>query len=335
MKKTLLIVFGSIAAAGLALGIIGFALGGWFGSVVFSSGRMYYAEHGRQVALADAPAWMRHWNGTWQLFGWNDAWPEDWEGAAQDEAVIAEPGEFTAAPFAAGDDVKVDIEIDAGYLTIQEGDEWGLEVRGPLAATARVEDGVWKIESKANLDNIRTSSQDWNARPRFYRGGEDVTTDYILTLPRDVGALDAELGMGVVSASGLAMQKADFTLSLGLMKVKDSTAEKADFHVDLGAAEVKDFTAVNCELSADLGSIEYTGDVTGTLEADCELGAINCTLKRPASYGYDLEVGLGAITIDGNSGVVTGQGSVKSPGGDERPLYKLKCDLGAIDIAFE
>lgn len=331
MKKVLLIVFGSVAAVGIVLAIIGFAMGGWLGSIVFRNGFMSYENRHNQVEIGDAPGWFGNRNGQWYGFGWNDYDSGDWTNSA---AMNTEVTDSIDAPFTqAGSGAKVDIEIDAGYLTVKTGDEWGLEVRGPLAVTSTVEEGVWKLESRADLDNIRTSSENWESRPRFYKNGVDVTTDYILTVPADMGELEASLDMGVMTVNGVTMQKSDLQLDLGLMQVNGCTADRAEFTVDLGAAEIMDFTARECKMDVNLGSIDYEGDVTELLDADCDHGGINCTLADPGEYGYELKVGLGGISIDGQDMAYTTK-DTNSGNPGTLPMYRLECDMGGIEIHF-
>lgn len=332
MKKVLLIVFGSVAAVGIVLAIIGFAMGGWLGSLVFRNGQMSYENRHSQVDIGNAPGWFAGRSGSWYGWGWNTLDDGDWSASG---AMNTEVTDSIDAPFTqAGNAAKVDIEIDAGYLTIQTGDEWNLEVRGPLAVTSEVEEGVWKLESKTNLDNIRTSSENWESRPRFYKDGVDITTDYILTVPEDMGELEASLDMGVMTVNGINMQRSDLQLDLGLMKVDGCTADRAAFTVDLGAAEITDFTARECTMDVNLGSIDYEGDVTELLDADCDLGGINCTLADPGEYGYDLKVGLGGISIDGQDMAYTTKDTVSGNPGT-LPRYVLECDMGGIEINFQ
>lgn len=337
MKKVLLIVFGSIAALGLVLAIVGFAMGGWFGSLIFSQGRVLYGEREQITDIGEAPVWARNWKNTWQMFGWRD-WQDydyDWGEDYASDAGALETTDHIDAPFTqAGSAVKVDIEIDAGYLTIQTGDNWGLEVRGPLAITSEMKEGEWKLESRVDLDHIRTSSEDWSGRPRFYQGGVDVTTEYILTLPESVGELDVNLALGLVEIEGLVMDEGDFSVDMGKMEVWDCEAARADFSVDMGAIRTEGFASKLCSLNVNMGSIEYEGEVTERLEADCDMGSIRCELSDPGEYGYSVDVGLGAVTIDGAGTAHPFSGTETSANTHLTPFYDLECDMGAIDVVF-
>lgn len=337
MKKVLLIVFGSVAAVGLVLAIVGFAMGGWFGSLIFDRGRVLYGERQEVTDIGEAPAWARNWRNTWQIFGWGD-WRDfdyDWGYSSDTSIGTQETTDSISAPFTQeGSSVRVDIEIDAGYLTVQTGDEWGLEVKGPLAVTSEMEDGEWKLESKTNLDNIRSSSQNWGSRPRFYHNGVDVTTEYILTLPKNVGELDVSLAIGLVEIEGLVMDKGDFSVDMGKMDLRDCEATKADLSADMGAIEATGFTSKLCSLNVSMGSIEYEGDVTERLEADCDMGSIRCTVSDPGEYGYEVNVGLGAITIGGANKAHPFSDTDKSSNTHLTPFYDLECEMGAIEVMF-
>ncbi len=328
-KKIVLIVFGCIAAAGLVIAIIGFALGGWFGSFMVYQGRLVYEERGVQHPLGDVPFWIgddgviTDW-GTDASGGW-ESWSYEDTGGSGERMTME-------APFDNVSELKaVALDVSVGYVDVRVGDSYSLEVQGPLKMESSFVDGVWTITSKIDLESVRTSSENWKSGPRFYRGGEDITTQYVLTLPKEVAELSAGLEMGVMDLDGLVMGRAALTQNLGLMRVAHCEADDLNVDVDLGAAEIKGFETDNCTLKVGLGNIDYEGSVAEILDANCDLGNISCKLEKPERYGYTVDVSLGNITIGEQSFSGSRQDSKDS---DLHPLYRLTCGLGNIDVTF-
>lgn len=360
-KKIVLLVFTVITLGGIALTLTGFALGGRTGGLQVGDGKVAYrTTDGKEKVLGNVPAGWNFtvfghsytWddNGKWD--GWDDDYDHDYdhdydydydppEPPEPPEAPEApEAPEPPAAPTAPGrtatsfaDANIIDLDIGAGYVTIKTGSEASLVVDGPLEYTSKMEEGVWKIKSKHNLDGIRTSTEIWKDRPRFFRNGKDVTTTYTLTLPATATHLETELGMGSMEIEGLTLTEGDFTIDMGELKVKDCTIEDASYSADMGAVDVTGHNGRLCELETNMGAIKFSGNVTEWMEADCTMGSIKADLPRPERYGWKAETSLGSIDIDGKGAAGLSSGSSGENNG-EGPFFELKCDMGSIEVKF-
>lgn len=347
-KKIALMVFAGIAVIGLLVTIVGYAMGGRQVNLATDDGQVVLRSAGQKKVLGTAP---RNWNNSRLYFfggSWDD-WDYDYDDHYDDDddyddddyvrysgdengsATSIGAGAATVANQGVAHSIEVD--ISAGYITLKPGDTASLAVEGPLEYTSDIRDGVMKIVSDERVNRISRSSDDWKGRPRFIRDGVDITTEFIITVPRDA-MLDVELSMGAIEGKDLVLSQGEFSIDIGLLEIQNSSAIKSSFEADLGAVEVKGFKGETTSLKANLGSVSFEGDIATLLEADCELGAIEATLPRPENYGYSAETSLGAISIDGHGHASLG-GSAHQGDHNQKPFYDLECELGAIEIKFK
>jgi hypothetical protein len=314
------IVFGSLALCGLILILVGALLGGQFGYYALSGGKFVYVSPGGILPLTDAPAWI-------SALGRNAERPQS--ARPSDTSPETNSGiQSIAAPFGDGQLEKLKIRISAGDVTVRVGDAWGLEVDGPLTAESYFEDGVWEVRSL--YDSVAPGFL-----KRFFLNGADVTTRFTLTVPSGFETLDIEVGMGKSSVAGLKLEELVCATDMGRTQVRDITARRAEFKVDMGQVTVTGLVAESCELTCGMGDIELVNGEIGTLlSVDCGMGNVNATLRRPASYGYSVQVGLGNVQIDGVS-CVRGEGGTQSGNGGETPFFELECGMGNVTIRFK
>ncbi|MDL2254427.1 DUF4097 domain-containing protein [Ruminococcaceae bacterium OttesenSCG-928-I18] len=353
-KKIVFAVFGGIALLGLLMSIVGWVLGGRPGTLRVSEGEVLYQADGESVAVAKATGWghMRNalpWHWIDRELASEEA--EQWEGH-EEETHEAYPEYEDSQWLVSGEEIQIDaekqqvplsfdlselkqvqVDIDAGYLVIKQGEELGFTVQGPMEYTSEFQNGVWMIHSSTDLDGANTKP-DGNAT-RFYNNGQDVTTVFTIYLPKNAAGLEAQLDLGVMTVKDLEVDWLDLSLDFGSAQVKDVKAARADFTVDLGGMEVRDVEADDCSLNVDLGSVELTGVVHHSLNTNCELGAIVVKMPRPANgYNCTTEVNLGNIEVDGISTNVMGSGTFSE--GDHPDLQiNVHCDLGSVEVQFE
>lgn len=329
-KKIFLAIFGGLAAAGLAVMLVGFSMGGRPGSVRLQNGSVVYVAAGEEVRLGNAPTALHGRN---EAGEYSDA--SEFKGWHETDAAALQ-NYFSGAkdiPLPEDGFAEVEIDITAGYVTVIAGDEARLQVLGPLETTAKMDEGVCEIKSESDLNSFyNVGSQ--NGMTRFYQNGNDVTTEYLITLPAGVRKVDVGLSIGAMTVQGLSVEEGEFSQDVGSLLVNDCTVQKAEVATNLGAAEVRGFSGASCALKVDVGSIDFKGQVSDVLKVDCDLGGVTATLPRPESYGWRAEVGLGSITIDGvEHGHMFRDGAAES-NANARPLLDLECGMGSIDVKF-
>ncbi len=367
-KKIVLAVFGGIAVLGLLTSVAGWLLGGRVGNLNTVDGYLTYTAGGKTVQVSKAPAWIdrlgyyiNHWDEN--RFGWNNYdYDYDYDYDSDYDNNLDENGEYNPRfafneedfsqptwwvsgedvttqgeervenlPFTAAQLQYANIDIEAGYVVIQEGENPGLTVRGPMSYKSTFSDGDWDITSDVGR-NISTRTE--NGVLRFYQGGRDITTVFIVTLSKNVQDVQGELDFGTMTVKPLETQNLNLHLALGAMQVQGGKAQDAVLAVELGDMRVNGLVAESCALDVELGKMDFVGTVNSSLSANCELGTLNAKLTKPANgyYAY-AKADLGNITVDGQ-GVTMSEHSFGQEGGHSLEM-DLNCGLGSMVVDFQ
>ncbi len=327
-KKIFFAVTGGLALFGLAVCIVGYALGGRLGSISAMDGKLIYINRSEVINLGNVPSWWR-WNSVpgLPIFGLN-LFDEDESSAASggDASTGGQPAQ--SAPLAADEVRRVEVNIAAGNLVIRSGSTFSIEADGLLEYAGSVRNGTWDIRSVLPRSGVQ------NENGRFWLDGRDITTTYTVTLPQSVQSLDIELGMGRATVEGLALENLECSTDMGRLEVTGVSADRADFEVNMGDILVTGFTAREAELDCELGGITLEGEVSRSLTADCELGGITIQVRRPASYSGRASASLGRVSVDGQHERGRFSGSFADGIKNTDLRFDLSCELGSIDLNF-
>lgn len=312
-KRVLLGIFAGVTLLGVILLVLGYALGGRVGSFGVQDGQWVYATRRETLQLGSAPAWAA-WleNGP----GPAPAAPAvPWQGSADGDSVPAN-ADFAGLK-------NLDIDIDAGYVTVRVGEDVGLHVDGTMPYTANFNGSTWEI--KAQHNGITTRWQD--GETRFWLDGRDVTTHFTIVVPQNLQKVEAYLAMGTLTIQGLQLDEGEFKVDLAALIIGDVQAQKLHLQAELGAVEATGIVTQECDIDVSLGAVEFEGQAA-QIDANCDLGSIEIRLPRPQNYTWETDCDLGSIRIDG-------QKRNNTEGGTPGELHlDLTCGLGSIDVEF-
>lgn len=325
MKRNIILsIFGGIALFGLVLMLVGFIMGGRLGYFYTKNGQFYYRSQGNYIQLKDLPSWA------WQT---NSASTPATTPAVQSQNTNNDHGHATAGNDHGTNTVgsqqvqRMQIDIAAGYVEIKTGDTADLQVDGPLEYESHISNGTWTLKTRHELDNIRSNAG------RFFRNGEDITTTFTITLPRQMEYMDIEIGFGTSTLDGFDITELDCTTSMGDMTITNTTARDTELDCSMGNIDAINLTTNNLDISCDMGKITFSGNVTNLFTAECAMGAVKASLPRPADFGWTAEVGMGKINVDGNNKIGI-SGNTQGGNQNARPFFDLEADMGTIEISF-
>lgn len=332
-KKIFFAITGGLALFGLAVAIVGFALGGRPGGITAMDGKLVYYNSQEMIPLADTPSWWR-WKGL-HLFSWNSDFFDNDDntvasGSNSTGGAPASPGGQSSqgVPFQDGQLREVELDISAGRLIVRSGSEYGIEVDGLLEYTSTFKDGTWKIKS-VFPGSVKSENG------RYWLDGKDITTTFTVTLPQSFHSLDVELGAGHATIENFTLDELECETDMGRLEVNNVTADKAEFQVNMGDMTINGFAARTVELECDLGSITLEGDVSQNVKASCDVGNITLRLARPASYSGSAGSSLGNVNVDGRRTKGDFSGGFDNAATSSTPKFKLECSLGNIDLEFK
>ena len=237
---------------------------------------------------------------------------------------------------------EVRIDLDLGSVAFEPAGDYGVSLAWtPDAAGYQLhytlDGGVLRIWSTGN----------WGPQTVLGQPGAEVT----VYLPEGAGLTAAELDLDLGGASlyGFSAESLTVDADLGAVSMCEVQAGSASLTLDMG-----DLTLTGCQFgSADLalsaGSLTAQDlTVTGTLEAESDMGAIDldgvlgtrtdltASLGDVALHvnlpvqacGYDLEVDMGSITVDGKNF----RHSANQAGGTHH--IRVEADMGDVELTF-
>lgn len=116
-------------------------------------------------------------------------------------------------------------------------------------------------------------------------------------------------------------------MDMGSLEIGGCNLEKVYINLDMGSFEASDCYLGKAEVDLDMGSMELNNVSLSKLDANLDMGSAEITLLQDGKndYGYDLEVDMGSIEINGED-----QGRKYKADGDNR--IEIECDMGDIEI---
>jgi DUF4097 and DUF4098 domain-containing protein YvlB len=205
---------------------------------------------------------------------------------------------------------SLDVEVDAGDLTIKQGDTFAVE-SNLRRLTVREENGRLIIRNKEE-------------RLRVDRAA-------VLTVYLPIQALNQvriTTGAGRLTVDALMAEVLELEFGASEVMFGSLTAtRKAD--IDGGAGKITIGGGKLCDLSLNMGvgQLNLTGELIGDCEMDLGVGETNITLLgNKEDYALDIEKGLGSVSVEGTDATRFGNGSNR---------IDIDGGVGAIRIDFE
>lgn len=320
-KKIFISICGIFIAGGVLLCLVGKVMGGELGTFYVTGGQAQYISKNNTIPLGKLP-------GNWNFDPTSLDVPKPPKAPKPPKSPTTTTGSAVTNGIPTNTESirKIDIQLSAGDVIIQTGDTPSLIVDGRLEATSQFDanDGKWKIKAVKNNLIFKNNLFWWN--------NEDWTTTYTITIPQTFVDLDISIDMGTLTLPDITVQEAEIHTNMGTITAGNLHATEADISTEMGTITVTGLSAQECSLNAEMGSIDVVGNITQKLEADCSMGNVSVTLPADTSYRWEVESGMGSVSIDGQeySGIKT-----KSQGGSSNALLlDLEASMGSIDISF-
>lgn len=223
----------------------------------------------------------------------------------------------------------VDLEMDAGNLTIQKGSEYSVsyegypvgkepryEVKGDtLVLTQKMEVGLTKSSFPSGCSVTLTIPE--GASPELdlelSMGGLELKDLALGTVSMDLdmggctvtdctmGGFHIDADMGAITFTDCTMGNGSMDADMGSITLKNYNFDDATFAADMGGIKISDATFASADCKADMGSVEVSGTFA-TLSADCGMGSIKVTTASDGKdANMDLVTDMGKITVNGEN----------------------------------
>lgn len=157
----------------------------------------------------------------------------------------------------------------------------------------------------------------------------DLTYDAETTRP-DISITDGTLVVKTNDEHYISGDKNGFTMTLEITVPTGTSLSKADLSMDACQVDLSDLDAKNLDLSMDIG--ELTSEDLTFDTAKFSLNLCDATLKmagETADYDYDIESGLGSVSLEGDD-------IEKAFRHNNAPFYyDLETDLSDVTIDYQ
>ncbi len=208
-------------------------------------------------------------------------------------------------------DVK-ELDIDVTYVELEIISSDSSEVKVSVENLAsELQDNLW---IKKEGTELKIKSENRNIWKRF---GKNDTGKLVVFLPK-----------------GQSLREVSVDVGAGSMRVEELQAENMNLEIGAGYAEIRNFKANNLDIECGTGMVMLTGSVSESVGMDCGVGNISYEdTGKYSDYNYDLEYGLGGITIhDEQYGGISGEKKIKNNAQKE---MKIDCGLGNVNVSFQ
>lgn len=122
--------------------------------------------------------------------------------------------------------------------------------------------------------------------------------------------------------------------SMTLYVPKGMVFDSAELSVGAGSMEIENLRTRELDMEVGVGSIEADRIEAEDLSLTCGMGSIEMTAKgNKQDYNYDLDVGMGGITIGGSE--FNGMAIEKQVQNHAVNNMEMECGMGSIEIYFE
>jgi len=196
---------------------------------------------------------------------------------------------------------SLNIDIGMSELEIKTGTEFKIEANNVSIDTFKssVQNGQWDIEDKmsSKLFNINKYNT--------------IVTIYI---PESFNSekIKINIGAGQLIVDKLAASSIDINVGAGNLKISNLTTDEAN--IECGA-----------------GNIDISGKINNKSNIKCGMGNVNLELKgNEKDYNYNLTVGVGEITLNGNN--FTGLGNKVIENISASKSLKIDCGVGKLNV---
>jgi hypothetical protein len=259
----------------------------------------------------------------------------------------------------------IDVEADAYFITLREGDAYGVKVRNAWTNAGEpeigVEDGVLRINADYGARRDRDARRgarivNWLIKNFGGLGGPGEAPLIEITYPEDarLGGVVIDADAGNVTVSGLAAAALSVECDAGGLSIKETDARELRVDMNAGECRIDDTRAETAVVSMDagsfsasgfdcgaltgnfnVGSVYVEGRLRGDVDISASMGDVRLKTDLPESdYDVDLDVSLGVASVNGRE---IGKADARGFGGPGPAPYKLrvKTDMGGVDVEFD
>lgn len=218
----------------------------------------------------------------------------------------------------------LDIELDFGELKIYPGDGFRVIGTDILENTMNI-----SVNSSGVLSIHQDSDNKWFD---WTPGHMNVPHQKLeITVPKDVylDFFNMNNGLSESDIRGIRTERAEFSFGAGENRLSDFIADEVTIDGGVGDTHCNNVKFNDITMDVGVGNMSIKGEVTGDCDIDTGVGDFDMEIiGNPDDYYFDVDAGVGDITIDGSH--------VSGRFGNSRADNKIDIDagVGGVDVSF-
>lgn len=227
---------------------------------------------------------------------------------------------------------SLDFDIDYGHVKLLLGDKFSIDADGLFeegSFESVVKNGVWTIR---NVSYDKVNVFGWRI-PVITIFGDRYEPDIVITIPKDFVADDITLNLGAVrlEAERLRSNTGKFQIGTGDANIEQlEVTEKSSFDVGAGSMRLNRVDIRNITVDCGVGYISLEGKITGKNEVTCGVGKVKMDLEGDIEgYSYDIQSGIGSVTVNGKNYVGSVDRNAKK---EALGSFEMECGIGNITL---
>lgn len=222
---------------------------------------------------------------------------------------------------------SLDIELAAGNLTIQQGEEFRIEGKN-------IPDGHYEFYVKDNTLYVEKKNKGWLHLDFDWFDWDDNWKSMQITVyvPSGFQAENLKLNVaaGAVKVEDMVTSNAEIKMSAGTVNVSNlSILEEGQIKVNAGALNMDNITANNVKVKQNAGSATLEGSFLGKTTLECNAGNMSLTTdKKESEYQYSIDSNAGSIKINGEKY----SNIEKEINNNAEYEFNMECNAGSIQL---
>lgn len=226
---------------------------------------------------------------------------------------------------------ELELDIDVGDVTVQEGSEWKLKVTDVWENPFSYKYEGSKLKVQYETDNKYNNN-------KLFNNNSNMKTSFLLTIPKGTRLTEFSLDCGVGDTKVQKINAIQFDLGSGVgdSTINDCTAAQMELSSGVGTITGSGILVEgSAELSSGVGDICLSGEFRGTIDIGGGLGDISLDLENcsEADYSYDVSGGMGDIWINGKN--VEWGGSMNRNDANASRYLTISGGMGEINVSFD
>ncbi|MGL5258319.1 MAG: DUF4097 family beta strand repeat-containing protein [Proteocatella sp.] len=217
---------------------------------------------------------------------------------------------------------KMVLDIGVANVKILEGDTYSISIDMDERIAIK-----YKVENQT-LELTQDSKDNEFDKDNFKNNSGEIT----ITVPnnKEIKVLKTDQGVGNWEIRELTIQDIDMSMGVGDCNLNSIISQNLNIEGGVGRFKAEDMKSGDVTIEAGVGDIEVSGELKGNIDIEGGVGRIALKTSLPEdSYHYELEKGLGGITLN-NKDI---ENEEEKLGKDEAPYnMKISSGVGSIDI---